>query len=219
VENGHLTCIYYTANRKKEPFAKEIRESLLEALGKTPLISVSQYPLEFGKNICVGDVGHTLANGWRQLQIGAMAATTPFVCAAEDDMLYPKEYFQFRPDREDTFYFADPCFHVFGQKRKIHFWSYNRRGAEGAIVVGRDHLIRQIGNLLDQFGTWSTRGQLHLFKGSREEKFSVPIPVVQFRVDEDMHRRCKHDNKNRLQTLEPFGECRQSMSKYRCEFR
>ena len=99
-----LTVIYYTSNREKPAFEAKIRQDLLLAIGDTPLISVSQQPIDFGRNICVGAVGQSEANAIRQFQIGAIAATTRFVCSAESDFLYAPERFAFCPDREDVFY-------------------------------------------------------------------------------------------------------------------
>ena len=95
---GDLTVIYYTSNKEKELFESRIRESILDMIGDIPLISVSQKPIDFGKNICVGDVGVCGHNLFRQFQIGAKAAKTKYVCNVEADALYPKEYFEFTPE-------------------------------------------------------------------------------------------------------------------------
>jgi hypothetical protein len=197
-------------------FMEKTQEALLASLGDTPLISVSQKPMDFGKNICVGDVGWSLHNAWRQLQIGAMEATTPFICTAEDDTLYPKEYFQFHPDIMDTFYYAVPAYHAFGQRARVKFFCRNTRvGAEGAVIIGREFLIRILGKLLDRFGMFAEEnGPLHFDHGYPVAQFSIPIPILQFRVDEDMHRRCKRDNHNLFRILEPFGEIKAVLKQY-----
>ena len=102
---GDLTAIYYTCNRERPEFERRIQETLLEAMGDIPLISVSKKPIDLGHNICVGDVpgGDSSQNAYRQFQIGARAATTKWVCPVEADFLYPPEYFTFEPEREDTF--------------------------------------------------------------------------------------------------------------------
>ena len=51
------SVIYYTANTEKEPLAGNVRKRLLSVIEDLPLISVSQKPMDFGTNICVGDVG------------------------------------------------------------------------------------------------------------------------------------------------------------------
>ena len=46
-----LTIIYLTANQTPEVFAEYQRKILLEAIGDTPLISISRKPLNFGTNL------------------------------------------------------------------------------------------------------------------------------------------------------------------------
>jgi len=50
-----LTIVYYTANYINKWFADQTKKTLLEAISGLPLISVSQKPMDFGENICVGD--------------------------------------------------------------------------------------------------------------------------------------------------------------------
>ena len=92
----NLTVIYYTPNYKTESFAERIRQHLLEMIGDIPLISISQKPLNFGKNICVGDIGRSYKNVYKQMLIGAKKATTDYVMMAEDDTLYPEDHFDER---------------------------------------------------------------------------------------------------------------------------
>ena len=89
----NITIIYYTPNYKDETFFEKIREALLKTIGNTPLISVSQKPLKFGHNICVGDIGRSPRNVFKQMLIGCKEATTDYVGMAEDDTLYhPTQY-------------------------------------------------------------------------------------------------------------------------------
>jgi len=84
----NLSIIYYTPNYKDETFAEKIRQQLLKTIGNTPLISVSQKPLKFGQNICVGDIGRSPKNVYKQMLIGCNAVKTDYVGMAEDDTLY-----------------------------------------------------------------------------------------------------------------------------------
>ena len=89
----NLTILYYTPNYKNETFAERIRQYLLKTIENTPLISISQKPLKFGQNICVGDIGRSPRNVYRQILIGCKAAKTDYVGMAEDDTLYPAVHF------------------------------------------------------------------------------------------------------------------------------
>jgi hypothetical protein len=192
-----LTVIYFTASVGKEDFETEIRKTLLETIQPLdlPLISVSQKPLDFGENICVGDVGVSSSNGFRQLQIGAKAAKTKFVCIAESDYLYPRQYFEFIPEREDTFYVAVPTW-LFDVRTNVTQRVFCRKpeGDAGAMIVGRDMLIDRIQTILGPRSTWSdaalTRTQsAFLLKKSRINytAFDVGAPIVTFKTDGQLH--------------------------------
>ncbi len=99
-----LTILYYTANTLKEPFASKVREILWKAKGDYPLISVSRKPMDFGKNIVV-DFPREYLSIYKQILVGAKAATTDYVALAEDDCLYSKEHFKgFRPAMDEVAY-------------------------------------------------------------------------------------------------------------------
>jgi hypothetical protein len=72
------------------------QKQLLKAIGDLPLLSVSQKPMNFGKNICVGDIGRSHLNIYRQILIGCKEATTKYVAMAEDDILYSEPHFNFQ---------------------------------------------------------------------------------------------------------------------------
>ncbi|MBU2060046.1 MAG: hypothetical protein KKB38_20215, partial [Gammaproteobacteria bacterium] len=64
-----------------------------------------------GKNICVGDIGVTIYNIYRQILIGARQVETQFIACCEDDALYNTEHFSYRPP-EDTFAYNTNKWHV-----------------------------------------------------------------------------------------------------------
>ena len=118
-----LTVLYYTSNREKPEFEDIIRQKILQIIGKTPLISISHKPIDFGYNICVGDVGLSDYNIYRQMQIGCLEAKTKYVCTAEADCLYPSTgYFDFKPPKDWTaghytnLYILWKGSHIFNQK-------------------------------------------------------------------------------------------------------
>ena len=101
-----MTVVFYTANKIREPFGAAVRSRLLAAIGGLPLISVSQQPMPgFGETICVGDIGQSYLNIYRQLLIGAKAARTKYIALAEDDMFLPPSHFTcFRPPEDAVGY-------------------------------------------------------------------------------------------------------------------
>ena len=120
-----LTIIYPTANTIPDIVAENIRQHLLEVAGDIPIISVSQKPIDFGTNICVGEVGQSYYNMHKQHLLGAMAAKTKYIAICDDDTLYNKEYFIYRPSADDTFaynlnwwYAVEPYFWHKGARSK-----------------------------------------------------------------------------------------------------
>lgn len=100
-----LTILYYTGNRLDEEIALKIRDQLKQASGNYKIISVSQKPIELGENICVGDIGYSYINIYKQMLIGAKAVKTKYLAIAEDDCLYSKEHFTaFRPKDDEVAY-------------------------------------------------------------------------------------------------------------------
>ena len=93
-----LTLLYYTASIIEEYLADNVRKHLLEVTGKKfPIVSVSQKPLEFGDNICMGTIGQSYYNCYKQVLVGARKVKTKFVAMCEDDTLYSMEHFTHRP--------------------------------------------------------------------------------------------------------------------------
>lgn len=146
------TIIYYTSNRENEDFEKRVRENILKVKGDLPIISVSQKPIDFGKNICVGDVGTSGFNMFRQVEIACREADTPFVISAESDCLYPPDYFQFVPPKEDVC-FRNSNLYVMPDKRDFFF--HKKEGATHAQIVGREFYLQTLETLFKGAPPWS----------------------------------------------------------------
>ena len=58
----------------------------------------SQKPINFGQNICIGEIGQSIYNIYKQIFIGAVRVTTSYVGMVEDDSLYNLEHFMYRPN-------------------------------------------------------------------------------------------------------------------------
>lgn len=94
-----LSIVYYTSNyldTHNSYFLSNTKRYLLDAIGNLPIISVSQKPTVIGencKNICIGDIGRSHLNIYKQMLIGAKAAKTSHIALAEDDIFYSYEHF------------------------------------------------------------------------------------------------------------------------------
>lgn len=152
--NAHqATIIYYTSNREDPGFEKRVRENILKTSGGLPIISVSQKPIDFGKNICVGDVGTSGFNMFRQVQIACRSAKTPFVISAEADCLYPPDYFKFIPPKDDIAY-RNSNLYVMPDRRSFFF--YKREGATHSQIIGRKFYLKILRQLFKKAPLWST---------------------------------------------------------------
>ena len=96
-----LTLIFLTVNKVPEKWAEYHKSILLEAVGDSPIITISKKPLDWGLNL-IQDEKPSVTNVYKQILRAAKIATTPYIAIAEDDTLYHKSHFEYRPDM-DTF--------------------------------------------------------------------------------------------------------------------
>ena len=147
-----LTVLYYTSNHEEPDFEQKIIENLKEACGDLPIISVSQKPINLGKNICVGPVGLSYLNEWRQMFMGAREVQTPYIVFAESDHLYPKEYFRFVPPGEGSYHY-DNVWTVF--KDITRAGAYRRKPfSDGAQICDKKSLMERLDRFLADKPQW-----------------------------------------------------------------
>jgi hypothetical protein len=100
------TTILYLTDSALDPFlAEKCREKLLKVSGGRHIVSVSQKPLDFGENICVGEIGRTGLTFDTQIKVGAEHIKTRYVAIAEHDCIYPEEHFNFIPPDDQYFWY------------------------------------------------------------------------------------------------------------------
>ena len=221
-----LTVIYYTSNREKPRFEKRITRSLRHSSRPLPIISVSQKPIDFGENICVGDVGRSAQNAWRQYLIGCEAAKTKFVCPAESDFLYPKEYFKFVPPRDDTIYYGGPLYILYAARNKSH-WYLRMRISEAISMASREYMIHVLKDQLSGKPKWRPFLELKiddakrkgeklpdLFTGFNIKRFNMKLPAVTFKTDENMHRQSTHVRGGETRELPYWGDSLNLIRRY-----
>ncbi len=108
-----LTIIYYTSNHLDSTnpyFLDNTKKQLVKATGDLPIIAVSQKPTTVGDNctnICLGDIGRSHLNIYRQMLVGAKEARTKYIALAEDDILYSYEHFHTEVPRADDIFLYD----------------------------------------------------------------------------------------------------------------
>jgi hypothetical protein len=143
VDQRDLTVIYYTANTLREPLFSAAQKQLLESIGNYPLISVSQKPLDLGRNICVGDIGRSYINIYHQMLTGAKAAETKYVALAEDDVLYCKEHFNTYRPKDDEFAYDMARWSIYSWVDPP-IYSLKFRKSNTTLIAPRDLLIEAL---------------------------------------------------------------------------
>lgn len=147
------TIIYYTSNREDPAFEQKIIDDMLSKAGDIPIISVSQKPINLGRNICVGEVGSSYVNEWRQILIGAKQAATDYLIMAESDFLYPPEYFKFEPTGENIYRYDNVWVMWLSRFYRRNF--HRKYYSEGAQIVKRKYFIDLLENYFSGFPQWS----------------------------------------------------------------
>jgi hypothetical protein len=142
-----LTIIYLTASQIPDTFAEYARNVLLEAIGDSPLISVSRKPLDFGKNL-IDSEQKSLSNIYWQMLRAAKLAETEYVATAEDDTLYHKYHFDWRPE-SDEFYYDQNRFALFTWGTPMYHW--RNRKSNCSLIAPRKLLIEA---LEERFAKW-----------------------------------------------------------------
>jgi len=200
-----MNIIYYTSSA--EPFEDKLRENILE-ITKLPIISVSQKPIEFGKNICVGDVGQSYLNAFRQLLIGCKKSRSKFVFTAEADCLYPKGYFDFKPTDPNKIYSYDNVWILYRGK------FYRKNQTHATMVYGRKFLIDFLEECLKDCPEWSREKiGFPFYKKDQKFKSFTGDPVINIRTGHGVNKK-KMIEKYPRESLSYWGTAEEVMRKY-----
>ena len=203
-----LSVLYYSSGRERRDFEQRVIDNLLKVCGDLPIVSVTQYPLNLGENICVGDVGVSGFNMFRQVEIALRHCRSRFVVSAEADCLYPPDYFYFTPERDDVCY-RDSNLYVMPDARDYFF--YKKEGATHAQVVGREFYLETLTTLFRGAPQWCTEeknfpkerwGKKDVF--SKIEYFRTDNPVVQIKTHAGM-RYYTHSERTPVYELPYWG--------------
>lgn len=182
------TIVYYTSNGDYPQLEQAVRDTIRAHSRGLPIISVSQEPIDFGHNICVGDIGRSRHNIYKQLRIGAEHARTSNVVVCEADFLYPPQFFRFTPDKVDTYYYPTECYILF--KRSRDFRRKKMHQLTG--VVDRLHLLSILDRLEEHDNPETALERFHLPRYLPNLTFMEEFdagPVVTLKTDRQMHGR------------------------------
>lgn len=211
------TILYYTSNKEDVQFENKVKDNLLKVSNRLPIISISHQPIDLGINICVGDVGVSGFNMFRQVLIGCEKAKTKFIISAEADCLYPPDYFTYEPPRDDVPY-RNTNLYVMPDLRSYYF--YKPGGATHAQIVGREFYIKTLQNLFKDAPMWCKEEKNFPKERYRKEDvfnkieyYQTENPVIQIKTHRGM-RYYTHSDRTPIYTLPYWGEGKKLRKRY-----
>jgi hypothetical protein len=219
---NNKTILYYTSNRESLEFEAKVRADIFKRKGDLPIISVSQKPIDFGENICVGEVGHSYINMFRQILIGARKATTQYLVMTEADTIYPENYFSFEPAGANSYRYNNVWIvfkeKIYSYRRKVHF--------PGAQIIKREYVIKLTQDYLDGGPEWYNGWITNKDKNGKYKKDvfnSIPFELfgnenacISFKTGDAMRRGTDvmHGRENIKTKLPYWGHIRDIRRKY-----
>jgi len=206
------TIIYYSANREHPSFERQIVKNILEQAQGLPIISVTQKPMDFGKNICVGERFPCYANAFKQLAIGLEMASTAFCLAAEADCLYPPEYFRFEPPEVDRVYRYTNIWIYYQERKK----AWRKLICEGAQICGRKFWLERLYTVIDRNAEWENRKRQMRLIFTTKDKYSWTSenPVISFKTRFGVSYGCGIDIKQKTKVFPYWGTAEEIYDKY-----
>ncbi len=160
-----LTIIFLTINKVPEGWAKYHKSVLLEAAGNSPVITVSKKPLDWGLNL-IQEKEPCVQQIYEQILRAAKIATTPYIAIAEDDTLYHKDHFAFRPPL-DTYAFEGHRWGLFTWGTPTYYWS--DRISNGAMIAPREMAISSLEERFKRYPV-NNLGELGKEKGTKIDR-------------------------------------------------
>lgn len=160
-----LTIVYYSASTEEPGFEARVQRQIVEANdGRNPIVSVTQKPVPFGLNVCVGERTSCDANAFRQLQIGVEQANSKWIAVAEADALYPPAYFDWeawgRNPETPAIVTYVPVFILWDRAPGIEGFR-RKEWTEGARYYRREWLLHRLARVLGGRTQWSTPEDPH----------------------------------------------------------
>lgn len=140
--------IYYTDNHLEEPIFSIVQHQILQA--NLPVISVSQKPIDFGKNVVL-NLKSSYLSMITQITTALNESDSEVVFFCEHDVLYPPSHFDFTPAEKNIFYYND---HIWRWKYPENLAiAYDRLICLSGLCVNRefalDHYQKRLKKIYD----------------------------------------------------------------------
>ena len=169
--------VYYTDSELDFGLAHAVRKNLKKVAGPIPIISVSQKPLNLGKNICVGKLPRTFQSMYQQILKGAKAAPPgSIIYLCEHDVFYHPSHFAKLPKDKRAFYFNQNRYY-YREGCDTYLPGPTASKALSQAVVSREYLIEHCERRL---ADWTPRAKHRRYSWSSER------PNVDIRHDQNL---------------------------------
>jgi predicted O-methyltransferase YrrM/glycosyltransferase involved in cell wall biosynthesis len=168
--------VYYTDHHIDPALMRAVQKNLLKATGGLiPIISVSQQPMEFGHNICVGEKPRANHSIYEQIKAG-LEAVEPgsIVYLCEHDVAYCPQHFAHVPEVKDRLdYNQNRYYWAPGQSEYL---PARGKWALSHIVAYREYLLEQVERSLAV-----EQPTTEMYKGVRTHRYQSERPNVDIR--------------------------------------
>ena len=140
---SNRVIVYYTDNKIEASLASAVRNYLKKMAGPIPIISVSQKPLNFGKNICVGFKNKSYQSLYEQMYEGVKAAPeNSIIYLCEHDVFYHPSHFAKIPDSDNAIYVNQNK--VYWKNGYNSFFESSTQKAWSQTVAKREYLLKKL---------------------------------------------------------------------------
>jgi len=131
--------VYYTDNHAGEIILSACQKQLVKCMETYgfPIISVSQKPIDFGRNI-VMDLERSVLSMYKQILRGLEESKVDIIFMIEHDLLYHPSHFDFTPLKKNVFYYDRSVWAVCADTGKAVFY---HRNVPSLLCAHRDLLI------------------------------------------------------------------------------
>lgn len=143
----NTTVIYITDNNLNQDIFEMCQRNILWATKGLRLISVSQKPIDFGENICVGPLERSSLSINKQMLEGLLRVKTDFIAIAEHDCLYTPEHFAFTPPDKEVFYYNENVwvlitYNEIKPEAVGSFSRFKNRKANSQLICGKEVMVQ-----------------------------------------------------------------------------